>query len=381
MLPGADELWADLDPEFSHCNHGSYGAVPTSVRLHQEQLRVRAERNPNQWFRFEVPGLLEDARRHMAAYIGAPADTAVFVPNATTGVNIALAAVDLGEGDEIIVTDHVYGAVYRTAKRATARVNGAVRVAAVDLVDEPDAIVDAFLAVTNERTRVAIVDHIASPTGLVLPAERIVAALRERGVITVVDAAHCPGSRPVDVMQLGADFWTGNFHKWAAAPRPCAALAVAEAWRDRTQPLVASFGLEAGMPQSFAWQGTNDYTSYLGLRPALEALEQFGWQTLWQHNDNLAAWAGDVLADALGVEPALPTGAHGSLPSWASKWRRRPGAAAAGCVSARMRTTTGPTTSGWRKACPVYWLRAEPGEMRGLVEGDKCRVTVARAHT
>jgi isopenicillin-N epimerase len=132
-------------------------------------------------------------------------------------------------------------------------------------------------------------------------------------VITVVDAAHCPGSRSVDVVQLGADFWTGNFHKWASAPRPCAALAVAEPWRERTQPLVASFGLEAGMPQSFAWQGTNDYTSYLGLGPALEVLEQFGWATLWQHNDDLAAWAGDLLADALGVEPALPTGARASM--------------------------------------------------------------------
>ncbi len=313
MLPGADELWADLDPTVSHCNHGSYGAVPRPVRLFQDDLRRRAEVNPNQWFRFTLPELLEQARAHMAGFIGASPDNAVFVANATTGVNVALAAVRLQSSEHVIVTDHVYGAILRTAQRATARVGGTVNIAAIDLVDDPDAHVAAFVDAATERTRVAIIDHIASPTGLVLPVEAIIAAMHDRGIVTIVDAAHCPGSRSVDVEALGADFWTGNFHKWPSAPRPCAALVMSDEWKKRTEPLVASFGLEAGVPTSFAWHGTDDYSSYLSLETAVGALANFGWEMLWSHNNDLAAWGGQVVADALGVEPALPAAARSSM--------------------------------------------------------------------
>ena len=313
MLPGADKLWADLDPSLSHCNHGSYGAVPRPVREYQDELRRLADVNPNQWFRFEMPERLEAARIQMSAFIGAAPNNAVFVNNATTGINVAMAAVELTEGDEVLVTDHVYGAILRTATRATDRVGGSVRVVPIDLVDDVDAHVAAFLNATTDQTRVAIVDHVASPTGLVLPVEQIVAALRARGVVTIVDAAHCPGSRPVDVTAIGADFWSGNFHKWASAPRPCAALAVDDAWRERTQPLVASWGLEAGMPTSFSWQGTADDSAYLSLAFTLETLGAFGWDALWAHNDALAAWGAGVVADAIGTTPALPANCRGPM--------------------------------------------------------------------
>jgi len=313
MLPGADKLWADLDPSVSHCNHGSYGAVPRPVREYQDELRRLAEVNPNQWFRFESPERLEQARLQMAAFIGAAPDNAVFVPNATTGVNVAMGAVELTEGDEVLVTDHAYGAVLRTARRATARVGGSVRVVPIDLIDDTSAHVTAFVDAVSDKTRIAVIDHIASPTGLVLPVNEIVAALRDRGVVTIVDAAHCPGSRVLDVAAIGADFWTGNFHKWASAPRPCAALAVGAAWRERTQPLVASWGLEAGMPASFAWQGTSDVSAYMSLAFALETLGAFDWEALWAHNNALAAWGADVVADALGTKPALPANCRGSM--------------------------------------------------------------------
>jgi isopenicillin-N epimerase len=313
MLPGADELWADLDPAVRHCNHGSYGAVMRSVREHRVELQRKAETNPNQWFRFELPERLDHARRHMAGFLGVPPDNAVFVANATTGVNVALRAVGLRDGDEAIVTDHVYGAVFRTMRRATDRVGGVTRVAPIDLVDDADAHVHAFLSVTTHKTRVAVIDHIASPTGLVLPVREIVAALRARGVVTIVDAAHAPGSRALDIDGIGADFWTGNFHKWVSAPRPCAALAVSDEWRPRTEPLVASFGLEDGFPASFSWQGTDDYTAYLCLEPTVAALAGFGWDALWRHNDELAAWGGALVAGALGVEPALPASARGPM--------------------------------------------------------------------
>ena len=313
MLPGADEVWADLDRSRSHCNHGSYGAVPRAVRLQHDELRSRAAVNPNDWWRFEMPERREAARLAMAKFIGASPDNAVFVPNATTGVNIAMAAVELTEGDEVLVTDHVYGAIWRTATRDADRVGGTVTTVPIDLVDDTAAHVKAFTDATTDATRVAIVDHVASPTGFVLPVKEIVDALRERGVVTIVDAAHCPGSRAVDVEALGADFWTGNFHKWASAFPPCAALAVDEAWRGRTNPLTASWGREDGMPKSFGWIGTDDDTSYLSLEFCLETIGQWGWEQLWQHNNDLAAWGAQVVADAIGVEPSLPENCRGPM--------------------------------------------------------------------
>ena len=313
MLPGARDLWADLDPEVAHCNHGSYGAVAAPVRAYQDELRRLTETNPNQWFRFDLPERVDAARRFMAGFIGTSPEHAVWVANATTGVNVALSAVPLEAGDEIIVTDHAYGAIARTAKRCAARVGGRVTVAAIDLTDDTAEIVDAILEAVTDQTRVAIVDHIASPTGLVLPVAAIVDALRAREIVTIVDAAHAPGSTTLGVDGLKADFWTGNFHKWCAAPRPCAALVVGDAWRARTEPLVASFGLEHGFPTSFAWRGTDDYSSVLCLEAAVDLLAAFGWPTVRDHNDALAAWAGELVAAAIGVEPALPLGGRGPM--------------------------------------------------------------------
>jgi len=313
MLDSARELWSDLDPAFDHCNHGSFGAVARRVREHQDELRRLAERNPNQWFRYEVPARVEAARIAMASFVGAAPENTIWAKNATTAVNVALSAVPMERGAEILLTDHVYGAVWRTAERIARRHGGTTVVAPVDLTDDVTRVVDGVMSVVTDRTSVAIVDHIASPTGLVLPIDAVVAALRDRGIVTIVDAAHAPGSVPVDVATLGADFWTGNFHKWCAAPRPCAALVVADEWRTRTEPLVASFGLELGFPTSFAWQGTDDYTSLLCLDEALGLLASFGWAEVRTHDDALAAQAAQLVGAALGVEPALPAGGRGPM--------------------------------------------------------------------
>ncbi|HVE95307.1 MAG TPA: aminotransferase class V-fold PLP-dependent enzyme [Acidimicrobiales bacterium] len=313
MLDGARDLWPDLDPNVAHCNHGSYGAVPRPVRLYQDELRRQAETNPNRWFRFDLPERLESARLSMAAFVGASPDNAVWVPNATTGVNVALTAVPLDAGAEILITDHVYGAIRRTAERMARRIGGKVTVAPVDLTADADEVIAQILAVVTEDTRVAIVEHIASVTGLVLPIQQIVDALQARDVVVIVDAAHSPGSTPLAVDGLGADFWVGNFHKWTLAPRPCAALVVSDEWRVSTEPLVASFGLEDGLPTSFAWHGTDDYSSWLCLDSGVELVAGYGWAQVRAHNDALAVRAAEIVGTALGVSAALPKGARGPM--------------------------------------------------------------------
>lgn len=304
--PEARALWP-LDPAVAHLNHGSYGAVPLAVLAEQDRLGRQAEGNPNKFFRRDLPELLEEARQTAAAFLAADPDATVFVPNATTGINAALTSIGLSPGDEVLVTDHAYGAVVFAAERACRRRGAELVVAPVDLPGrDPGALVAAVLDAVTPRTRAAIVEHIASPTAVVFPAASLVAGLAEREVSTIVDAAHVPGMIEAAVEEVGADFWVGNFHKWACSPRGAAALCVAPAWRAATEPLVVSWDIGKGFPQSFGWLGTDDYIPYLCVPAALEFMRSLGWERVRSHNRALARFGRDLLAAALGEAAPVP---------------------------------------------------------------------------
>jgi isopenicillin-N epimerase len=213
-----------LDPGFAHLNHGGFGAVPLPVLEYQDRLRRLADRNPNAFFR-DLGDLLEAARVDTAAFLGADPQGIVFVPNVTTGISTVLASIGLSHGDELLVTTQTYGAVRVAAERACARSGARVVVATVPLPADRSARLDEqVLGAVTERTRLAIIDHIASRTGVVFPIAALVTGLRQRGVLSLVDAAHAPGLLDVRLQELRPDFWVGNFHKWCCAPRVASSL-------------------------------------------------------------------------------------------------------------------------------------------------------------
>ena len=303
------DLWR-LDPDVTHLNHGSFGAVPVAVREEQARIRAEIDRNPMRFLRRVLPGRLAEARRVAADFCGAAADGFAFVPNIMTGVNTVLAGVTLRPGDEVLVTEHAYGAVVIAAERACARAGATVRVVRLGLDDGDDARVEAVAAAVTGRTRLAIVEHVASGTAVVLPVARIVARLREAGVTVLVDGAHGPGMTALAVDRLGADFWVGAFHKWVCAPHGTAGLVVAPAWRERLQPLVASWELASGYPGSFGTQGTTDPAPYLAVPAAIRFLAGLG-EGLGRRNERLARYGAQVVADAFGTAADLPRGPFG----------------------------------------------------------------------
>jgi isopenicillin-N epimerase len=309
--PSLRDQWA-LDPDVAHLNHGSFGAVPLPVRAGQEAIRAELDANPMRFLRRELPHRLARAREEAARFCGADPRGFSFLPNIMTGVDTVLAGVGLRAGDEVLLTDHAYGAVRLAAHRACARTGATVRTVALGLDAGDEERVDSVVAGVTGRTRLAIVAHTTS-SALVLPVARIVAALRLCGVTVLVDAAHAPGTTDADADALGADFWLGAFHKWVCAPHGTAGLVVAPYWRARLRPLVTGWEIGEGYPVSFAVTGTVDPTGQLAVPLAIRFLESLGTRRVRAHNQRLAAYGAEVVSEALGTSGDRPRGPFHSM--------------------------------------------------------------------
>ena len=316
------ELWL-LDPSVIFLNHGSFGACPTEVLRHQAALRAEMEAEPVRFLSRELDDRLDAARQALATFIGADAEDLGFVTNATGGVNAVLRSLAFGPGDELLTTDHAYGAC-RNALDFVASRSGA-RVVIVQIpfpVASPDAIVEAVLTRVTPRTRLALLDHITSPTALVLPIERLVRELTGRGVEVVVDGAHAPGMVPLDLRALGAAYYSGNCHKWLCAPKGSAFLWVRRDRQQDVRPLTISHGASVTRAErsrfrlEFDWTGTADPTAWLTVPRAIEYLGSLlpgGWPALMARNHELALEARRLVCRAAGTPPPCPDDMVGSL--------------------------------------------------------------------
>jgi len=318
--------WAShwtLDPEINFLNHGSFGACPRAVLEVQSRWRARLEREPVRFMARELEGLLDTARASLADFVGCDAQDLVFVQNATMGVNSVLRAFPFEPGDELLVTDHAYAAC-RNALDFVATERGArVVVAHVPFPGvTSDVVVERVLAAITERTRVLLLDHITSPTGLVFPVQRIVPEAERRGVHTLVDGAHAPGQVHVDIRALAPSFYTANCHKWLCAPKGAAFLYVRRDLQAIIRPLIVSHAATSKRTdrsrylQEFDWTGTGDPTAWLTVPDAITTMGGLlpgGWDAVRAHNRALALEARRILCDALQVAPPAPDDMVGSL--------------------------------------------------------------------
>jgi isopenicillin-N epimerase len=308
-------LWP-LDPGVRFVNHGSYGACPTAVLEEQRRLRERLERQPVRFLSRELEGLLDEARAEVAAFVGAAPDSLAFVANATAGVNTVLRSLDIGPGDELLTTDHEYNACLNALRVAADRADARVVMARLPFpLASADDAVDAILERVTERTRLAMVSHVTSPTAIVLPLERLVAELAARRVETLVDGAHAPGLVPLSLDSLGAAWYTGNGHKWLCGPKGAGFLYVRPDLQEAVRPLVISHGANdpranrTRFRKEFDWTGTPDPTPALTLPFAIRyvgGLIDGGWPALMARNGSLAREATGLLCDQVGADAGAP---------------------------------------------------------------------------
>lgn len=279
-----------IDPEVTFLNHGSFGACPREVFERYQFWQRELEREPVDFIARKLTPLLANARAIVGEYVNANADDLTFVPNATTGVNMAARALQLEPGDEVLSTNLEYGACVYTWRRHSTFV---------------EAPYDELFDHVTERTRAVYVSHITSETGLLLPVEEIVSRARDQGLTTIVDGAHAPGHVDLDLEALGADFYTGNFHKWVCAPKGAAFLHVRPEWQDGVDGAIVSWGYEE--PATFLTktepQATRDPAAYLAVPDAI------AWSR--EHDDRercvaLCREARRDLCELLGTEPIAP---------------------------------------------------------------------------
>jgi isopenicillin-N epimerase len=297
-----------LDPAVTYLNHGTVGVTPRRVLAAQQAIRDQMERGPSQFLLREVSGLagvpvprpsrLREAAGQIAAFVGARAGDLVFVDNATTGANAVLRSMAFEPGDEILLTDHAYGAIARLAQFVARERGARVRTVPVPYPRfDPGALVDAVAAAIGPRTRVAVLEHITAESALILPLADLAATCRARGVPVLVDGAHVPGVLPLDIPSLGVDWYTANLHKWACAPRSCGFLWADPSQQSRLHPTVISWGLDQGFTAEFDWIGTRDPSPWLAAPEGVAFLAGLGWDALGRHNHDLAWRGAQFLAD------------------------------------------------------------------------------------
>jgi isopenicillin-N epimerase len=300
-----------LDPNVIFLNHGSFGACPRPVFEEYRRWQVELERQPVEFLGRRFNDEMRAARTALAEYVHAPADDLVFVPNATTGLNIVARSLDLQPGDEILATDHEYGAIDRTwrflcAKSEAIYVNRALPYP----LTSPSDVVETVWARVTPRTRVISISHITSPTALIFPIRELIRRAREQGILSVIDGAHVPGQLPLDLLALDPDFYSGNCHKWMCTPKGSAFLYARRDKQSLVEPLVVSWGWESATPgpsrfvEEQEWQGTRDVAAFLAVPAAIRFLNEHNWEAIRKECHSLAQYARQSI-EAFTGEPAL----------------------------------------------------------------------------
>ncbi len=308
-------------------NHGSFGACPLEILKLQAELRRQMEAEPVQflWRRYEER--LEPSRELVADFVGARPKDLAFVTNATAGVNAVLHSLELRPGDELLTTSHDYNACRNVLLENARRTGAKVVVAAIPFpLSSPEPAISAILEAVTSQTRLVMVDHVTSPTALVLPIERIIRELDARGIDTLVDGAHAPGMVPVVLSALRPAYYTANLHKWVCAPKGAAFLWVREDKQAPIRPAHVSHGPNtpragyAAFQDCFDWTGTFDPTPWFCAGATIRWMERLlpgGWEAIRQRNHALVTKARNLLCQRLHAEPPCPDNMLGSMASLA----------------------------------------------------------------
>lgn len=304
-----------LNPEVIFLNHGSFGATPKTVFDAYQKWQSRMERQPVLFLGREFDGLLRESRVALGEYLNVDADDLVYIPNATHGVNIIAHSLQLRSGDEILTTDHEYGACDFTWDFICGKTGASYIHQPISLpVQGNDQIVEQFWQGVSPNTKAVYLSHYTSPTALRLPVQQICQRAKDAGILTIVDAAHAPGQIPLDLQELGADMVFGNCHKWMLAPKGSAFLYVRRELQNFIEPLIVSWGY--GLKPEFStgsrfvdvlqWTGTKDPAAALAVPAAIKFMQDHDWDEVRNQCHDLLRNAIERICELTNEPPVYP---------------------------------------------------------------------------
>ncbi|GAB4138332.1 MAG: aminotransferase class V-fold PLP-dependent enzyme [Planctomycetaceae bacterium] len=302
----------ELAEGVTYLNHGSFGPSPNCVRAEREKWTRQLEHQPMNFFLREMEEELIQAERKLADFVGAPGKDLVFVDNATFGMNVVANSLPLQADDEVLLTDHEYGAVNRIWQRVCRNADAKVVTAKLPYpMTSVEAIIDAIMDKVSTRTRMIVVSHVTSPTAVTLPVQDICRRARERNIPVCVDGPHAVGMIPLNIRELGCDFYTASCHKWLSAPFGTGFLYVAPKWQAKLVPAVLSWGgsicgSDFQWQDEFRWMGTRDPAGFLAVPRAIEFLEEYGLENFRTRTHQLACQFRERMTELTGLQPFVP---------------------------------------------------------------------------
>tara|TARA_Y100001958_G_scaffold127173_1_gene95032 strand:+ start:122 stop:1303 length:1182 start_codon:yes stop_codon:yes gene_type:complete len=315
MSSNLSQFWS-FEKGRTFLNHGSFGACPDFVIAEQRKWQDLMEKEPVRFFEELMPNLLLKSREALGTFLSCSPNDLAFVSNATSGVNTILRSLQFKQGDEILVPNHAYQACRNSIDFVAQRSGATVVVVAIPFpIDRPQTVIEVMKSAYTERTKLVMIDTVTSPTGLRMPFEELTSFFENKGVEVLLDAAHGIGMIPLDLGTLGASYVTSNCHKWLCAPKGTAFLYVREDKQDKIQPLTISHGHTFPLGETtrfrheFDWTGTQDISGWCAIPAVIEGMAKLvdgGWETIMQHNHDLAIQGRDILCKRLGIKQPCP---------------------------------------------------------------------------
>ena len=299
-----------LDPNITYLNHGSYGSCPSSVFNDYQKLQKRLEQQPVQFMTKYLWKYLKESRDTLGTFLNCDGDDLLLFANPTTAINNVIENLNLNKGDEVLMTQHEYGALVRAWSRSSKRNNFSIVQQPVNVpVSSKKNFIKQFLAGITMNTKVVFISQITSQTGLIFPIKEICEYATKKGIVTIVDGAHVPGHIDLNISNLECDFYTGTCHKWLCAPKGSSFLYVRKSFQANIKPQVVSWGEEGDDPgpsqfqMDFQWQGTKDMSSFLSIPSAIHFIESNNWKENHKLSKELILEVSDDLKNLFGTDP------------------------------------------------------------------------------
>jgi len=310
-----------LDPKFIYLNHGSFGACPLPIFKEREKWQREIEEQPVSFIQDKALDLLDWSRDALSKFIHCDKDDVVYFPNPTTAMNMVIRSLDLKPGDEVLTSNHEYGAIDKTWQFMVRKKGFTYKALDISLPVTKDDFINIFKDSISSKTKIIFLSHITSSTGMIFPIKEICQLAKELGLITIIDGAHVPAHIDLDIIELDPDIYTGACHKWMLCPKGVSFLYCSKEMQDKLEPLVVSWGWESDMPSSSRfldhnqYQGTNDISSYLCVPKAIEFLEDNYWVQIRKDCHEKIIEVRKILLRTLGTDPICDENLLGQMTS------------------------------------------------------------------